>query len=142
MPFLISYSKQFHSIITLVDQLLNTIYNFSKFIPLSIKYVLTIIAKLLKKKHHYIQPFELTGMLMRFYYSKIIEPLVTNLDLYGLTTIVSGSTTNVLQIISKVINKFFSGEMFTSREEEIMYLPFNHYFLDKIETYFNFLMKL
>jgi hypothetical protein len=142
MSFLISYSKQFHSIITLVDQLLNTIYNFSKFIPLSIKYVLTIIAKLLKKKHHYIQPFELTGMLMRFYYSKIIEPLITNLDLYGLTTIVSDSTTNVLKIISKVINKFFSGEMFTSREEEIMYLPFNHYFLDKIETYCNFFNEI
>ena len=142
ISFLISYSKQFHSIITLIEQLLNTIYNFSKFIPSSIKYVLTIIAKLLKKKHHYIQPFELTGMLMRFYYSKIIEPLITNLDLYGLTTIVSVSTTNVLQIISKVINKFFSGEMFTSKEEEVMYLPFNHYFLDKIETYCNFFNEI
>jgi hypothetical protein len=79
---------------------------------------------------------------MRFYYSKIIEPLITNLDLYGLTTIVSGSTTNVLQIISKVINKFFSGEMFTSKEEEILYLPFNHYFLDKIETYCNFFNEI
>ena len=140
--FLISYSKQFHTIITLVDQLLNTIYNFSKFIPSSIKYVLTIIAKLLKRNHRYIQPFELTGMLMRFYYAKIIEPLITNLDLYGLTTIVSVSTTNVLQIISKVINKFFSGKMFTSKEEEIMYLPFNHYFLEKIETYCDFFNEI
>ena len=135
--FVGEYSQNLQKIFIILDEFLGVIYQILRFVPASIKYVLTIISQILKKKYNITQPFEITGILMRFYFFKIIEPFINHLDYNGLTTIVANSTLNILKILTKIITKFFSGEMFSSKEDEIMYLPFNHYFIENISKYSN-----
>ena len=117
-------------IIKLFINLNNNIY----LIPYSVKCICKIILILLKKKFPNINIIEQNTFISKFFFCKLFLPIFKNPGFEALINnfIISGTTIYNLNIISFIIEKFISGTLIKSEEENGDYIPFNMYFLEKM----------
>ena len=137
------YQKEFFEIISFIELLINDLMENLVFLPNSIKYICKIISILLRNKFKDISVREENAFISKFIIEKLLIPIISLPSHNALISefIISNNTIKTIKIINFIIKKLFSGKLFIKIEEEGEYTPFNWFFIDKIETVFNFFDK-
>ena len=129
------YSNNFCRVIDYLDQIFFNLFEHLYFAPYSVKCFCKIISILIKKKFPDINQIEQNAFIAKFFFNKLLIPAFINPGTIALISgfIISGKTINNLKIISKILIKFVSGNLFLNKENESDYTPFNWYFLNKMK---------
>ena len=128
--YIISFIKVIESINILFKALLEN----ASIIPYSIKCISKIIYVLLLKKFPTIKRLQLNAFISRFFFNKLLLPLLEN-PIYGaLITeyIVSPETISNIKIVSDIISRICTGKLYNKDEEKGNFTPFNNFMLEKI----------
>ena len=128
--YIISFIKVIESINILFKALLEN----SCIIPYSMKCICKIIYVLLKKKFPNIKRLQLNSFISRFFFNKILLPLLEN-PIFGVLIteyIVSQETIMNIKIVSDIISRICTGKLYNKDEEKGNYTPFNNFMLEKI----------
>jgi hypothetical protein len=78
--------------------------------------------------------FHQYALMAKFFFGKLFSPIFQDPGLGALinTFIISTTTIKNLEIISKIINNFVSGNLYQNNKEEESFMPFNIYFIEKM----------
>ena len=128
--YIISFIKVIESINILFKALLEN----ASIIPYSIKCICKIIYVLLLKKFPNIKRLQLNAFISRFFFNKLLLPLLEN-PIYGaLITeyIISPETISNIKIVSDIISRICAGKLYNKDEEKGNFTPFNNFMLEKI----------
>ena len=130
------YKRYFAFIITTINGILDNMKKYSNSFPYSLKIIFKAIVILFKKKFdNKITNVEIYYFLGKFLFNKILLPFFLHPEDHCFTSslaIFSDDTYYNLEIISIIINKFYSGYLFFYEDNGGTLNPFNAYFLDKI----------
>ena len=128
--YIISFIRVIESVNLLFKNLLENI----GCIPYSIKCICKIIYVLLTKKFPKINRLQLNSYMSRFFFDKILLPILENPIFNALITeyIISPETITNIKIISKIISRICTGRLYNIDDEKGNYSPFNNYILEKI----------
>ena len=137
------YVEDFMGIITLVKQIMEDIMKNISLLPNSIKYICKIISILIKRKFKNIKKSEQNDFISKFIIGKLLIPILEfpSYNAYIGDFIISEKTLKNIQILNYIIKKLFSGKLFYNNLEEGEYVPFNRFFIEKMEEIFNFYEK-
>ena len=132
------YTKNFDKIKNVIDELFKNLLNTLYLLPYSIKCICKIIFSLIKKQFQRLNGFQQYAFISKFFFEKLFNPIFQNPGLGALinTFIISTTTIKNLELISKIINKFVSGNLFKNNKDEEFFIPFNYYFITKISDLF------
>ena len=137
---IIEYQKNFDKIVNLIDELFKNLLNNLYLLPYSIKCICKMIFHLIKKKFNSFNIIHQYAFISKFFFGKLFKPIFQNPGLGALinTYIISTTTLKNLEMISKIIMTFVSGDFFKNKKEEENYTPFNSYFLKKMPNLIEF----
>ena len=139
--------KNFEKLTTFTDEILNKLKDNITTLPYIIKSINKIIDILITKKANRTKinnlEYQKNMTLSNFLIGNLIIPLVFNPDFNGIITtdIISKITKDNLEIISKVLTKILSGQLF-SNKEEADYTIFNKYMISSIDKIFGIVQNL
>ena len=134
------YEKNFDTITNLIDELFKNLLNNLYLLPYSIKCICKIIFYLIQKKYKSINIVQQYAFMSKFIFGKLFNPIFQNPGFGALlnTFIISTTTIKNLEIVSKIIMTFVSGNLFKNNSDEQFYTPFNGYFIKKMPNLINF----
>ena len=134
--YILNYDKT----INLINQLFKNLLDYLYLLPYSIKCICKIIFSLIQKKFQRFNIFHQYAFMSKFFFEKLLTPIFQNPGLGALinTFIISTTTVKNLELISKVINTFTLGKLYTRNKEEESYTPFNNYFISKMPDLITF----
>ena len=132
------YQNNFGKVIDIIDELFKNLLDNLFLLPYSIKCICKIIFLLIKKKYQRFNTFQQYAFISKFFFEKLFNPIFQNpgLGAFINTFIISTTTIKNLELISKIINKFVSGDLFKNNKYEENYIPFNSYFISKMPDLF------
>ena len=135
---LFQYQYYFNIIIKFIDSILDKILNNIHLLPYSVRCLCKIISKLITKKFPTINENEKNSFIAKFFFDKLLIPILKNpgLEAFINNFIISENTVKNLTKISSIIKKFASGTFFAANEETSDYTPFNWFFIEKMENLF------
>ena len=112
--------------------------------PYSIKCICKIIFSLIKKKFKKLSIFHQYTFIAKFFFEKLFNQVFQNpaLGLMINNFIISTTTIKNLELISKVIMTFVSGNLFKNNKEEECYTPFNHFLISNMPELFKFFQEI
>ena len=127
------YQKNFIGITKFITLILDKIINNFNVLPYSIKTFCKIISLMIEQKFPDITQSEKNIFLAKFFFGRLLIPILRNpgTEAFINSIILSENTLNNLQVICDIINKFVSGELYTSENGE--FTPFNWYFIEQSE---------
>ena len=128
------YHKNFDTIVNLINELFKYLLNNLYLLPYSIKCICKMIFHSIKKKFKSFNIIQQYAFMSKFFFGKLLKPIFENPGLGALinTFIISTTTLKNLEMISKIIMVFVSGNLFKNNKEEESFIPFNSYFLRKM----------
>ena len=133
---LLKYQINFIEVTKFINLILDNIINNLHSLPYSIRVFCKIISLIVSKKFPKINELEKTIFLTKFFFGKLLIPILRNpgVEAYINSIILSENTINNIQIICEIINKFVTGELYSSNNKKTCdYTPFNWYFIEKSE---------
>ena len=133
--------SNFANTIELLDDILNQMYFFMEMVPPSIRYIAKIILSCLQQKFPDITTVDCNAFLSRFFFEKLLGPILLHLDVNGLSNIISHSTQNTISILTKIIRQMLYAVFFNVTDDPTLTI-FNWYFIDKMPFIINFFNKL
>ena len=124
----------FFCVIDNINQIISHILDNLNFLPYSVKCLCKIISILIKNKFPDINIIEQNKFIGKFFVSKLFLPFFINPTFEALISnfLISKKTTKNLQVISKILVKLYSGELFKNDETNSQYTPFNLFFIEKM----------
>ena len=127
------YQKNFNGVTNFINLILDKIINNVNLIPYSIKFFCKIISLMVKRKFPDITESEKMLFLAKFFFGRLLIPILRNpcTEAFINSIIISENTLYNLQVICNIINKFVTGEFYTSDNSE--FTPFNWYFIEQSE---------
>ena len=136
---LIQYQTYFTEVINFIDSILDNIINNFHILPYSVKCICKIISLLITKKFPSISEIEKNVFISKFFFMKLLIPILRNPGLEGFISdfIISENTLRNLFTITQIIRKFTSGKFFVSNDDTGDYTPYNWFFLEKLDKYIN-----
>ena len=139
---LLKYQKNFIRVTKFINLILDNILKNLHSLPYSIRIFCKIISLIVLKKFPKINELEKTIFLAKFFFGKLLIPILRNpgIEAYINSIILSENTINNIQIICDIINKFVTGELYSSDNNKTCdYTPFNWYFIEKSEQIYKIL---
>ena len=133
------YIDNFYCTIENINKIISNILDNLYYLPYSVKCLCKIISILIKKKFPQFNIIERNIFIGRFFFSKLFLPFLMNPGFEALITnyLISQKTLKNLLEISKILVKFYSGQLFPNDEMHSYYTPFNIYFLEKMPDIIN-----
>ena len=128
------YQNNFMRVIDFINLILEKIINNFHLFPYSLKCFCKIISLLVKKKFPKITNSQRVIFISKFFFGKVLIPILRNPDVEAFINniIITENTFNNLKIICDIINKFISGEFYTSNDpKNFGFTPFNWFFVEK-----------
>ena len=134
------YKKNFYKVTNLINELIKNLLNNLYLMPYSIKCICKIIFSYIQKKFKRLNIFHQYALMAKFFFGKLFSPIFQNPDIGALinTFIISTTTIKNLELISKIINNFVSGNLYKNNKEEEYFTPFNNYFITKMPDLIKF----
>ena len=134
------YQKNFDTIVNIINDLFKNLLNNLYLLPYSIKCICKMIFHIIKKKFKSFNIIQQYAFMSKFFFEKLFIPIFQNPGLGALinTFIISTTTLKNLEMISKIIMTFVSGNFFKNNKEEESFIPFNSYFLTKMQNLVQF----
>ena len=140
------YTNKFFIIKNFLDKFISSLEQNLDILPYYIKCICKIISVLIQKKFSDISIVQKGIFIFKFFYKKLIMPILINPEIELLINnfIISGFTLPNLNIINHILNKLFSFKLFTNycSINDNIYTPFNWYILDKMPKIFEIFNKL
>ena len=127
------YQNNFMRVVNFIDLILEKIIKNFHLLPYSIKCFSKIISLLVSKKFPNISKSEKIIFVSKFFFGRLLIPILRNpgIEAFIDNIIIGENTLNNLNIICGIINKFISGEFYSSENpKECGYTPFNWYFIE------------
>ena len=128
------YQNNFMRVIDFINLILEKIIKSFHLFPYSLKCFCKIISMLVKRKFPNLTNSQRIIFISKFFFGKVLIPILRNPDVEAFINniIISENTFNNLQIICDIINKFISGEFYTSDDpKNYGFTPFNWFFVEK-----------
>ena len=128
------YQTNFSCVINFIDKILEKLKDNFQILPFSIKCFCKIISLLITKRFPEIKESAQMIYISKFLFGRLLIPILRKPIIEGFvhSIIISDNTRNNLQIICDIINKFVSGELYSSDNyKDCNYTPFNWYFIEK-----------
>ena len=136
-----SYKNGYLSIIGLLDLFFNQIENTT--IPIELKYICKITYILIKNKFPQVKEYEIFSFIGKNIISKLLIPLFKDpLEIYITEFLISENTLSNLNLFLLILSKLTSFELYLNKDKELIYIPFNTYFIEKMPYLFNFYTKI
>ena len=136
-----SYKNGYLSIIGLLDLFFNQIENTT--IPIELKYICKITYILIKNKFPQVKEYEIFSFIGKNIISKLLIPLFKDpLEIYITEFLISENTLSNLNLFLLILSKLTSFELYLNKDKELIYIPFNTYFIEKMPYLFNFYKKI
>ena len=144
---IVLYMNKFFIIKNVLDKFISSLVQNLNVLPYYVKCICKIIATLIQKKFSDISSVQKRIFISKFFYKKLIMPILINPEIELLINnfIISGFTLPNLKIINQILNKLFSFKLFINNNYSInnnIYTPFNWYILDKMPEIFEIFNKL
>ena len=132
------YLRYFNIVIDFIDKIIENIFNNFHLLPYSVKCLCKIISLLIEKKFPTINESEKNAFVAKFFFSKLLVPILNNPGIEALINdfIISQKTFNNLKNIGNIINNLVLGNFYKSTNEECDFTPFNWYFIEKMDKLF------
>lgn len=128
------YIDNFYRVLETINTIFANIFDNLYLLPYSIKCLCKIIFILIKKKFPNINIIQQNAFLGKFFFDKMLLPFFISPAYEALITnfLISKKTISNLKVISKILLKLISGELYTNDFETNEFTPFNLFFLEKI----------
>ena len=128
------YIDNFYRVLETINTIFANIFDNLYLLPYSIKCLCKIIFILIKKKFPNINIIQQNAFLGKFFFDKMLLPFFISPAYEALITnfLISKKTISNLKVISKILLRLISGELYTNDFETNEFTPFNLFFLEKI----------
>ena len=144
------YQKDFLNVISFLEIFIDDLLKNISLIPNSIKNICKIISTLVKNKFKDITKVEENIFLSKFFIEKLLIPILIDPSSNTLLNdfVISGSTLDNILIVSIILKKIFSSQLFENNfilsngEEENFYTFFNRFIIQENEKIFYFFQKI
>ena len=139
--------KNYRKLTDFIDEVLIKLKENINSMPYTIKALFVIIDILFNKKYSKKKPKDITFQhlmtLSNYLVGSIILPLISNPDFNGIITtcVISKITNENLEVITKILNKLLSGQLF-SNKTEFEYTIFNKYIINTLPKIFDIIKSL
>ena len=139
--------KNYKKLTDFIDEVLIKLKENINSMPYTIKAIFVIIDILFNKKYSKKKPKDITFQhfmtLSNYLLGSIILPLILNPDFNGIITtcVISKITNDNLEVITKILNKLLSGQLF-SNKTEFEYTIFNKYIINTLPKMFDIIKSL
>ena len=132
------YQRYFNIVLNFIDKIIENIFNNFHLLPYSVRCLCKIISLLIEKKFPSISESEKNAFVAKFFFSKLLIPILNNPGIEVLINdfIISQKTFNNLKNIGNIINNLVLGNFFKSTDEGSDFTPFNWYFIEKMDKLF------
>ena len=137
------YQNDFLDIIPFVEQLIKDLINNIRLLPNSIKLICKIISILVRKKFKDIRKCDENAFISKFLLEKLLIPIISFPSFNGLISdfVISGNTIKNIKVVTFILKKLFSGNLFKNNSNECHYTPFNWLFINKMDNILHFFEK-
>ena len=128
------YQNNFMRVVNFLDLILEKILKNFHLLPYSIKCFCKIISFLISRKFPNISKSEKIIFISKFFFGRLLIPILRNpgIEAFIDNIIIDENTLNNLNVICDIINKFISGQLYSSDNPQTYgYTPFNWYFIEK-----------
>ena len=133
------YQRGFLKLIELLNLLLGSFKDNSHLLPYSVKCICKLISIFIKEKFPDIKQFEENAFIGKFLLVNLFKPIFNNLNnIYINDFVVSGNTFYNLGLLLNVFTQLILGKLYTNKENQYIYTPFNWYFIEKMPEIFLF----
>ena len=133
------YRIDFLKLIDLLDLLIESFLSSIQLLPNSIKCICKLISVLVKNKFPEIKKVQENAFIAQFLFVTLFIPLFKNpIKLFINDFIISSHAISNLGVLLEIFNQLILGRLFTNKEGEYNYTPFNWYFIEKMPKIFNF----
>ena len=137
------YRIDFFKLIDLLDLLIESFLSSIQLLPYSIKCICKIVSLLVKNKFPDIKKIQENNFIAQILFVTLIIPLFINLnEIYINDLIISSHTSFNLKLLFEVFTQIIFGSLFTKKEGEYNYTPFNWYFLENMPKIFTLYEKI
>ena len=128
------YQTDFALIVAYIEEIIKNLIDNIHLLPYSVKSLCKIISILISNKFPEINEIQRNAYVSCFFFGKLLIPILSNPAVNALIGefIVSGNTLHNLNLISNIILKLTSGNLFEDNNFENDFTPFNWFFLDKM----------
>ena len=134
------YQTDFALIVAYIEEIIKNLIDNINLLPYSVKSLCKIISILITNKFPDINEIQKNAYISCFFFGKLLIPILSNPAVNALIGefIISGNTLHNLNLISNIILKLTSGNLFEDNTFENDFTPFNWFFLDKMSSLINF----
>jgi hypothetical protein len=134
------YQTDFALIVAYIEEIIKNLIDNINLLPYSVKSLCKIISVLITNKFPDINEIQKNAYISCFFFGKLLIPILSNPAVNALIGefIISGNTLHNLNLISNIILKLTSGNLFEDNTFENDFTPFNWFFLDKMSSLINF----
>ena len=134
------YQTDFALIVAYIEEIIKNLIDNINLLPYSVKSLCKIISVLITNKFPNINEIQKNAYISCFFFGKLLIPILSNPAVNALIGefIISGNTLHNLNLISNIILKLTSGNLFEDNTFENDFTPFNWFFLDKMSSLINF----
>ena len=134
------YKEDFMEVIDIIDKIFQNLISSIHLLPHSIKCLCKIISILLTKKFPNITTTQKNSFIGIFFFKILFSAIFKNPSIEALINdfIISRNTMYSLNVISEIIIQLVSGKFFTN----IVFTPFNRYFLEKMPMIYTLFEKI
>lgn len=134
------YRADFVFILAYIEEIIKNLIDNIHLLPYSVKCLCKIISILISLKFPEINDIQKNAYVSAFFFGKLLCPILSNPAVNALIGefIISGNTLNNLKLISKIILKLTSGNLFQDSSNDTNLTPFNWFFFDKMTELLDF----
>ena len=141
------YQTDFALIVAYIEEIIKNLIDNIHLLPYSVKSLCKIISILISNKFPEINDIQKNAYVSCFFFGKLLIPILSNPAVNALIGefIISGNTLHNLNLISNIMLKLTSGNLFEDNSLESDFTPFNWFLLDKMEqllTFFGHITKV
>ena len=130
-------------LIDLLDLLIESFLSSIQLLPYSIKCICKLISVLVKNKFPEIKKVQENTFIAQFLFVTLFIPLFKNpIKVFINDFIISSYAVSNLGVLLEIFNQLILGRLFTNKEGEYNYTPFNWYFIEKMPKIFNFFEQI
>ena len=129
------YQNNFFKIVFFIEKLIKNFEKNMLIIPNTIKYICTIISLLIKTKFKNITKFEENIFISKFLINKLLIKYLSSPNFNALISdfIITDTSIKIIELVIKVLIKFFSGKLYKNNKDEYSFTPYNWIFLENFE---------
>ena len=129
------YQNYFMIVINFLDQIIKNILGNLHLVPYSIKCLCRTISEFITQKFPSITGPEKNVFIAKFFFGKLLIPILINPGVEAfVNNFISENSLHNLSVISKILEKYVSGEFYTNNTSEYNYTPYNWYFINNIKN--------